>query len=414
MSQETQRVLFMEKDLLENVYRHYRYRFFKLSILPALLGLWLFFTPDILNYLDPATVLSDRVCGLLLILLSALSFYNHLILRLGIFIGLWISAFSCYPGLSPLVFAHDSLLGFATLAVICLLPNRPEDLEVGPTIPETCHYNPSSGGKRGAVLLFSFLGWLQSRYLTSVALHIADAEATCSLVVSSILMIIYSLLIVLSLTGGERRWHTRPKVVFITAFLLFCAIGLTLAAILLSQLFLTNYKGVSLTIAPVFSLAFFYDEIQAAWHYLTQFFSDKKKLTRIAFYGSEYYKESLFWEERSVLSFSKACKQAFEGLAFPINLVLACVLAICFVQINVHLSLPDTCRFFINSACWFILVLSIFSFAKSLHHLRWLNLLFAAGIVLSPVIFHLPLDAKTLLSIVASGIAFIALSIGRL
>ena len=39
MSQETQRVLFMEKDLLENVYRHYRYRFFKLSILPALLGL---------------------------------------------------------------------------------------------------------------------------------------------------------------------------------------------------------------------------------------------------------------------------------------------------------------------------------------------------------------------------------------
>ncbi|AAF39304.1 hypothetical protein C6H88_02300 [Chlamydia muridarum str. Nigg] len=404
----------MDKDLLENVYRHFRYRFFKLSILPALLGLWLFFTPDILNYLDATVILSDRVCGILLILLSALSFYNPIILRLGVFIGLWVSVFSCSPNFSPLVFAHDSLLGFATLAIICLLPNRPEDLEVGPTIPETSDYNPSSGGKRGAVLLFSFLGWLQSRYLTSIALNIADADTTCSLFFSSILMVIYSMLIVLSLTGGERRWHTRPKAVCVTAFMLFFALGATLIAILLSQLSLTNYAGINLTIAPVFSLAFFYDEIRATWQYLTQFSSDRKKLTKVAFYGSEYYRESFFWEERSVLPFSKACKQAFEGLSFPLNLVFACILAIGFVQINTNLAIPNTCRFFVNNACWFILVLSIFSFAKSLRHLRWLSLLFAAGILLSPVIFHLPLEAKPLLSIVASGIAFIGLSIGRL
>lgn len=404
----------MEKDFLENVYRHFRYRFFKLSILPALLGLWLFFTPNILNYLDSSVILSDKICGVLLILLSALSFYNPVILQLGIFIGLWVSFFSCSSDLLPLVFAHDSLLGFATLAIIFLLPNRPEDLEVGPTIPETCHYNPSSGGKRAAVLIFAFVGWLQSRYLTSAALNIADADTSCSLFFSSTLMVIYSMLIVLSLTGGERRWHTQPKVVFITAILLFIAIGLTLAAILLSQLFLTNYEGVCLTVAPVFSLAFFYDEIRATWNYLSKNYSNRKQLAITAFYGSEYYKKSLFWEERSVLPFSQACKQAFAGLSFPLNLIFACIFSIFFVQLNANLSIPDTCRFFVNSACWFILVLSIFSFAESLRHLRWLSLLFAAGIILSPVIFHLPLEASTLLSIIVSGIAFIILSIGRL
>ncbi|MBQ8498386.1 hypothetical protein [Chlamydia sp.] len=404
----------MEKDLLENVYRHFRYRFFKFSILPALIGLWLFFTPSILNYLDPSIVLSDKICGILLVILSALSFYSPIVLRLSIFIGLWISFFSCSTNASPLVFAHDSLIGFATLAAICLLPNRPEDLEVGPTIPETCHYNPSSGGKRGVVLLLSFIGWLLSRYLTSAALNIANTTATCSRFFSTTLMVIYSMLIVLSLTGGERRWHTRPKVVFVIAFWLFLAIGVTLTAILLSQLSLINYQGVYLTIAPVLSLSIFYDELRATWNYLTQFSSDKKKLAQMAFYGSEYYKESLFWEERSVLPFSKAWKQAFEGISFPLNLVFTCIFAILFVQLNQSLSLSDTCRFFVNSACWFILVLSIFSFSESLRHLRWISLLFAAGILLSPVIFHLPLEAKTLLSIIVTGIVFIALSIGRL
>lgn len=93
------------------------------------------------------------------------------------------------------------------------------------------------------------------------------------------------MLIVLSLTGGERRWHTQPKVVFITAILLFIAIGLTLAAILLSQLFLTNYEGVCLTVAPVFSLAFFYDEIRATWNYLSQNYSNRKQLAITAFTG---------------------------------------------------------------------------------------------------------------------------------
>ena len=231
---------------------------------------------------------------------------------------------------------------------------------------------------------------------------------------STTLMVIYSMLIVLSLTGGERRWHTRPKVVFVIAFWLFLAIGVTLTAILLSQLSLINYQGVYLTIAPVLSLSIFYDELRATWNYLTQFSSDKKKLAQMAFYGSEYYKESLFWEERSVLPFSKAWKQAFEGISFPLNLVFTCIFAILFVQLNQSLSLSDTCRFFVNSACWFILVLSIFSFSESLRHLRWISLLFAAGILLSPVIFHLPLEAKTLLSIIVTGIVFIALSIGRL
>ncbi|WP_174222229.1 SPW repeat domain-containing protein [Chlamydia poikilotherma] len=404
----------MDKETLENIYKHFRYRFFKLSILPAFLGLLLISTPNTLNYQAPSVILSDRVCGSLLIILALISFYRRSVLWFGVFIGIWVTLFPCFPERSSIVFANDTLIGFAIFAVVCIPPTRPEALEVGPTLPEGMTYNPSSGGRRAAVLILSLLAWLQSRFLTASALGISRTAFECSFLVYAAMMTAYSLLVVLSLSGGERRWHTRPKIVLATALTLLSAIILTFIPIVSKQMTLDCWICLSLTIQPALAFVFAYDEFRATFTYLGQFIGKKRELLRISLFGSEYYRDSLFWEERTVLPFIKACKQAFQGISFPINLLIAVCVAIGFIKVSDEFAVTDKLRNYIDICCWFIIVLATLSFANSLRHLRWLCVIFSAAILLSPVFFHIPLHSPILIPTIIIGIALIFLSVGKI
>ncbi|AZU11119.1 hypothetical protein D3X08_02980 [Chlamydia psittaci] len=404
----------MDKETLENIYKHFRYRFFKLSILPAFLGLLLICTPNTLNYQAPSVILSDRICGSLLILLACISFYKRSVLWFGVFVGIWVSLFPCFPERSSIVFANDTLIGFAIFAVVCIPPTRPEALEVGPTLPEGISYNPSSGGRRAAVLILSLLAWLQSRYLTASALGISSSSFEHDFFVYAMMMTAYSLLVVLSLSGGERRWHTRPKVVIATAITLLSTIILTFIPIVTQQLTLDCWLCLFLTLQPALAFVFAYDEFRATFNYLARFLDKKRELIRISLFGSEYYRDSLFWEERTVLPFIKACKQAFQGISFPIHLLITICVTIGFIKMSDELAITDTLKNYTNICCWFIIVLSTLSFADSLRYLRWLCVIFSAAILLSPVFFHIPLHAPILIPTIITGIALIFLSVGKI
>ncbi|WP_100934880.1 SPW repeat domain-containing protein [Candidatus Chlamydia corallus] len=403
----------MDKEKLENIYRHFRYRFLKLSILPAFLGVLLLCSPNTLNYAQVDAIFSDRLCGFLLIFLAIASLIKRSLLWLGAPLGIWVTLFACVAGRSPTIFANDTLIGFAILAVVCISPTRPEALEVGPTLPEGFSYNPSAGGRRAAVLFLSLLGWLEARYLTAASLGIASKSSKFLLLYSSI-MTVYSLLVVLSLAGSERRWHTRPKIVIATALALIGVIILTLLPIILHELRHDCWLCLCLTIEPAFAVVFAYDETRATLRYISQFLGDKRALARASFFGSEYYKHTLSWEERTVLPLRKAYKQAFEGISFPINQLLAIVIAAIFVKVNSTMSLPTFSKNFLNICCWFIIVLFILAFAESLRHLRWMNLIFAAAILLSPALFHIPLESPMFLPTIITGFILIVLSIGKI
>ncbi|EPP35306.1 putative membrane protein [Chlamydia ibidis] len=404
----------MDKETVENIYKHFRYRFFKLSILPAFLGLLLIFTPITLDYQDTQVILSERICGSLLIFLAILSFRVRAVLWVGVFIGIWVTWFACYPERSSLVFANDTLLGFAILALVCIPPTRPDALEVGPTLPEGIAYNPSAGGRRAAVLFLSLLGWLQSRYLTASLLGISSEKFDCDNQIYTVMMITYSILVVLALSGGERRWHTRPKIVLATACALIVVVISSLWSIIQGDIRFDCWICLCLAVEPAFAVVFAYDEILATSKYLAQFSKDKKNLLKTALLGSEYYRDSLFWEERTVLPFGKACQQAFRGISFPLHRLAAIVLTFTFVKMNYGMALSNGARSYINICGWFIIVLSIISFAESLRHFRWLCLIFSIAILLSPVVFHLPLHAPMLIPTIFTGIALVFLSIGKI
>lgn len=404
----------MDQENIDNIYKHFRYRCFKFSILPAFLGLLLICNPNILNYQDTAIILSNRICGLLLILLASLSFIQRSILWFGILIGVWETMFPCILKSSPIVFANDTLLGFAIFSTVCIPPTRPDPLEVGPTLPERILYNPSSGGRRAAVLILSLLGWLQARYLTALTLGITQYSHESMFFIYPAMMTAYSLLVVLTLSGGERRWHTRPKIVIVIAAILLVTIMMTLLLITFKHLCPTNWLCLSLTIQPALASVFAYDELRATFSYLSQFYKKKMELLHVALFGSEYYKETLFWEERTVLPFSKACKQAFLGISFPINLILSVALAIVCMKFGYGNAFSETLRTYISMCCWFITVLSLLSFAESLRFLRWFCLIFSAAILLAPIFFHIPLKSPYLLPTILLGIILIILPIGKI
>ncbi|AAP98168.1 hypothetical protein CpB0235 [Chlamydia pneumoniae TW-183] len=413
LRKKDQGLRFMDKETLENIYRHFRYRFLKLNILPAFLGLLLLCSPNTLNYTQVDVIFSDRLCSCLLIFLAIASLTKRSLLWLGAPLGIWVTLFACVAGRSPTIFANDTLIGFAILAVVCISPTRPEALEVGPTLPEGFSYNPSAGGRRAAVLFLSLLGWLEARYLTASSLGITSSQSSNFLLLYSSIMTVYSLLVVLSLAGSERRWHTRPKIVIATALALTGVIILTLLPIILHQLRYDCWLCLCLTIEPALAVVFAYDETRATLRYISQFLGDKRALTRASFFGSEYYKHTLSWEERTVLPLRKAYKQAFEGISFPINQLLAILVATVFVKVNSSMGLPTFPRNFLNICCWFIIVLFILAFAESLRHLRWMNLIFSAAILFSPVLFHIPVESPMFLPIIVTGLILIILSIGK-
>lgn len=404
----------MDKETIDNIYKHFRYRFFKLSVLPAFLGLILICTPSTLNYQDAAATLSDKLCGCLLILLATLSFLQRSILWLGVFVGMWVTLFACCPERSSLIFANDTLIGFAIFAVVCIPPSRPDVLEVGPTIPQGISYNPSSGGRRAAVLVLSLLAWLQARYLTASALGISQSAFQYDCHTYAIMMTAYSLLVVLALAGGERRWHTRPKVVIATNVILICVLFLTFTSTLFGQQPSDSWLCLFLAAQTALSCVFSYDELRATCVHLSQFSKKKKDLLRMSLFGSEYYKDSMFWEERTVLPFWKACQQAFYGISFPINLIMSIFIAAVFMKLAYDLAFTDALKNYLNICCWFIIILSVLAFAESLRHLRWFCLIFSAAILLAPVFFQIHIHAFIFIPTLVAGVALSFLSIGKI
>lgn len=404
----------MDKEAIDNIYKHFRYRFLKLNIFPAFLGLLLICTPTLLNYTQRDLIVSDSVCGVVLILLSLVFLKRRDFLWLGAFIGLWVILFACIQGRPSVAFAHDTLVGFAILAVVCISPTRPEALEVGPTLPEGSSYNPSAGGRRAAVLVICSLAWLHTRYLTAASLGISEITLSKFSMIYPMLMTAYTLLVVLSLAGSERRWHTRPKIVIATALTLGSSIVLTLVPIVLYLQRFDCWLCFCLTLEPALAMAFAYDEVLATVKYLLQFWEDKKTLLQTAFLGSEYYKHTLLWEERTVLPLQRACKQAFLGISFPLNQVVQVVVVAIFIKIIGTMQPSPILKSFLNICCWAILVFSTLAFSKSLRQIRWINLLFSAAILLSPVFFHIHIHAPLFLPILITGIlSFILTVVGK-
>ncbi|WP_348660393.1 hypothetical protein [Chlamydiifrater volucris] len=414
----------MDEETFSNIHRHFRYSLLRINCLFVFLGLWCLTSPYTLGYTSQAVAISDTCCGLSLILLGLLLSCCRPLRCLGVFIGVWISLLATFLNTNPVVFANDTLLGFAILLASVTPPSRPKELDVGPTIPEGLRYNPSSYGRRLIILFLVMLSWIQSRHLTASCLGFAtaitplDSIGKCSLElfrIQGLLSVSFSLFGALILSGREKRWHTRPQAVLASGFVLLCITVLTLLPV--------AFGGNSAWTCPLctvmilkqaFLIAFSFDEIKATCIYLAKLSPSKQGgIFRALFKGSEFYKKTFIWEERSFVPSSKLLKESLKGISFPVNLIAVILIAFALAETSQVLGISTQIRNFLEVCARFIIIFSILAFSKSLRTLRLMNLAFGFGVSISPLLFGLSYGQVGFSIILLSGLAIMALSLRK-
>ncbi len=378
-----------------------------------ILGLWLLFAPATFGYTSQALIYSDLASGVLLLLLSLSpkSTWGYALI-------------GCWLGFAPLLFwapepacyLNDTLVGMLSLALF-IVPKEPT--EEGPSVPKGWSYNPSSWPQRLPIALLAFLGWMFSRYMGAYQLGYIDTiwdpffgDGTLNVITSTVSKqfpipdagfgaFAYSLEMLSVLKGGERRWRTMPWMVIVFGLL---AIPLSLTSIILIILqplvvgaWCTLCLGTALCMLLLMALSI--DEVAAVIQYLR---SKEKPFLKLLFQGGE--SRGATYDQRTppldapLLSLVRA---SFWGVTLPWNIALSILTGAFFMFAP---GLFEFDRPMANVDHVFgalIIVISFIAMAEQTRKARFINVLFAAIILIASLVtfqglvLHIPLALLT-------------------
>ncbi len=203
------------------------------KIIGGLLGLWLLAAPMTFGYQSPALMISDWVCGLLLLLLGPV----FPIVVHGV-VGMWL-------GLAPLVlwspdaacYLNDTFVSVLIFSLFIPLSGAIQPISRGPSIPPGWTYNPSTWPQRLPIAFLAFICWMISRYLAAYQLGYIHTiwdpffdQGTVRVLTSDVSQAFpvsdaglgafaYTLEMCSAFLGNERRWRTMPWMVLIFGIL---------------------------------------------------------------------------------------------------------------------------------------------------------------------------------------------------
>lgn len=223
-----------------------------ISFAGVFLGLWLLISPATFNYQSRVLTYSDLACGVVLLIASLGCRRLKTVLVAWVFaiVGMWLE---CAPLIfwapDPACYLNNTIVGMLTLALFILMPTIPNQIEeTGPSVPPGWSYNPSSWPQRLPIALLAFIGWLFSLYLAAFQLGYLDVvwdpffpNGTLRVLTSNVSKAFpipdaglgafaYSLEILSTFQGSERRWRTMPWMVIIFGLL---AVPLSLTSVIL-------------------------------------------------------------------------------------------------------------------------------------------------------------------------------------
>ena len=205
------------------------------------LGAWLISSPVTMHYQSRGLWWSDIVCGVLVLIFSALSLSQRRLWApwAASFVGAWLL-------LAPLIFwaptaaeyGNDTLVGALVIAFAIIIPGVPGVHELpGPEVPPGWNYNPSSWLQRSPIIALAFVGFFLSRYLAAYQLghfpvvwdpffpggtkQVLESDVSKAFPVSDAGLGAVSYLVeaLTGFIGGKRRWRTMPWMVILFGIL---------------------------------------------------------------------------------------------------------------------------------------------------------------------------------------------------
>jgi len=372
----------------------------KLGFLAAALGVFLIantltFCPLPLF----AAAKSDLFSGIVLILLGLLSASSHREWsRWGIgVVGLWLQ-------ISPLLFWAPSLHIYLTdtfvgaLAIIfSFLCIKEQKVAAKSLIPKGWSYNPSAWAHRIPTITLAMLCWFFSRYMASFQLGYIDTiwdpffpEGTLHVITSQISKsfpvsdaglgaLCYTLEFLLGWQGGKNRWATMPWLVLAFGFLVIPVGIVSITLIILQPVVVGAWCSWCLATAACMLLMILLTagELVATLQFLGEVRKRKGGVWKT------------LWQGGKPTSSQTPPEHFALGISCPKNLLLSVLLGLWLMVSPAVFSMPKdlaTSNYILGPL---ILSFSFISLAEVFRGIRFVNILFGAGL-LFPLFRNLP------------------------
>jgi uncharacterized membrane protein len=385
-------------------------------LLGAFIGLWLLIAPFTFGYTSNQLIHSDLACGIILILTSIL--LRKTLLSSWIFagVGFWI-------GLAPLIFwapeaacyLNDTLAGAILLVLFTQMQAMPGAVpDSGTSIPEGWTYNPSAWSQRIPIAFLAFLGWMASRYMAAYQLGYIHTvydpffgTGTHDVITSALSKsfpisdaglgaFAYSLEVIATFKGGQRRWRTEPWMVILFGLL---AVPLSLVSVLLITLqpivvgawcSLCLFTAFCMLIVIALSL----DEVIAVIQLLKN--CKEKPFIKLLIEGATGPTDTI--EETRK-------QNTFCGISVPWNLALTVFIG------ALIMALPELLHFNGHMANIdhllgaFTIVIAMISLAISARKCRYANLILASILLISSILYG-PFSIHCLMALAIAALSF--------
>lgn len=372
------------------------------------LGLWLLASPQTFGYGHVPSRFSDWISGFLLVLFGLVSMKRQWRGWIwgGAVVGIWLQfAPLFFWAKEPVIYVNDTLIGVLAIAFCALVPLRPPQFEIGPQMPFGWTYNPSSWQQRIPVIMLAVVGWFIARYLASYQLHYISSVwdpffgmGTQEVITSMISQrfpvpdaglgaMAYSLEAIMGAKGGVRRWHTMPWIVVVFGILVVPLGFISIILVMLQPIAVGAWCGLCLIIAAcmLIMLALTVDEVVAVCQYLAQVRREKKNFWRTFFLGSAYTEDSVDTRTPSFHDgFRKVVKGMVWGVTLPWNLVLTALIGIWLLFADNAMGYTGMMAHNSDVCGALIVVFSVIAWAEVLRSLRYINIVIAIWLGISP------------------------------
>ncbi|QBR83402.1 NAD-dependent epimerase/dehydratase family protein [Legionella israelensis] len=430
----------LKKQHQQNLWAH----FLNLS-----LGFWLITSPMTLGYESYYNSISDIVSGSLLVIFSFLCLsWRMAIARLVCTtIGLWVI-------FAPLVFwvptaaayLNDTLIGSMIIGFSILVrPDigvAPNAAMTGPVIPPGWDFSPSTWPQRLPIIILAFIGLFISRYLAAYQLgHIDNAwdpffqgsttdpkNGTEEIITSYVSeawpvpdaglgAVVYLLEILTGIIGGSNRWRTMPWLVLLFGFMIVPLGAVSITFIIIQPILLNTWCTLCLigAVAMVLQIPYSFDEIIATSIFLWRRWKAGRPFWKIFFVGDSDEEKPQKEEshahdlERSAGAIIKDMLSG--GVTFPWNLMLCLLIGIWLMFTRITLDATGSMANADHLIGSLIITVTVTALAESVRIVRFINLIFAIALLITP--FAYGADALATIASLICGVLLFLLTLPR-
>ncbi len=362
---------------------------------------------------------SDIISGILIVLLGFRSLKPNQPVSLWLicFIGAWLNAAPLiFWAPSSMIYLNETFMGIFLISLTILIPGMPNMIhymKMGPEVPPGWSYNPSSWAQRSILIALGFAGFIVSRYLAAYQLgfinHVWDpffgdssrmvlhSKMSESLPISDAGLgtFAYTFEFLMGWMGSPSRWRTMPWMVTIFGILVI-PLGSVHIFLVISQPVVVGHWCTFCLLAALIMLPMIpleVDEVVAMMQFMRKSKREGKSLWRVFWKGGNI--DGGDKDERSpqLEKFYEAPGEVYKaslwGMSFPVHLITASLLGLWLIFSPEIFGNTQTAADIEHLAGALIFTFSVFAMGETIRTFRFINLLIALLVIISPFVFSL-------------------------